>query len=304
MLYTFFQKKIDLFFIKNENYLSMALKFKSLKKNNLGMILMPKIGEVIDGKVINQERNSFYIDLGSKGIGIIYGIEFQKAHNILKNLKPDETVSVKILDLENENGYRDLSVIAASRETIWDELKKIKEKNEIVEAKILKPKKGGLLVEIKGSLAFLPFSLLSPSHYSSVEKNDFAKLTEVLQGLAGQVLKTRIIELDTKNKRIIVSEKATLLEEKTKERDKEKEREFFQKHKVGDFIEGEINNLTGFGATVELENGLIGFLYSLEIPNGEQKRPDELLSLGQKIKAKIIKINENNQIYLSLKEVN
>lgn len=276
----------------------MVLRLKSLKKNNLGVILTPKIGEIIEGKVIGQEKGTFYLDLGPKGIGIIYGAEFTKAQDILKNLKPGEKIAVKVLNIENEQGYRELSVMAVLKEAFWEELKKIKEKNEIIEAKILKLKKGGLLAEIKNSLAFLPFSLVSPSHYSSTEKTNFPKLTEVLEKLVGQTLKTRIIELDPKNKRIILSEREPIKKEKIIEKN-----EILKKYKVGELIEGRIDALTTFGIIVELEEGLFGILYSTEIPQFQEKKIEELFNIGQKIKAKIIKIIENN-IYLSLKDIN
>jgi len=276
----------------------MVLKLKSLKKNNLGVILTPKIGEIIEGKVITQEKGAFYLDLGPKGTGIIYGAEFVRAQDILKNLKPGEEITVKVLNIENEQGYRELSVMAVSKEVFWEELRKIKERNEIIEAKILKPKKGGLLAEIKGSLAFLPFSLVSPSHYSSVEKTNLPKLTEVLEKLVGQTLKTRIVELDPKNKRIILSEREPFKKEKIIEKN-----EILKKYKTGELIEGKINALTNFGIIIEIEEGLFGFLYSTEIPQVQEKKIEELFNVGQKIKAKIIKITENN-IYLSLKDIN
>jgi len=279
----------------------MVLKLKSLKKNNLGEILTPKIGEIIEGKVITQEKGVFYLDLGPKGTGIIYGTEFVRAQDILKNLKPGEGIAVKVLNIENEQGYRELSVMAVSKEVFWEELRKIKERNEIIEAKILKPKKGGLLAEIKGSLAFLPFSLVSPNHYSSVEKTDIPKLTEALEKLVGQTLKTRIIELDPKNKRIILSEREPFKKEKIIE--KIGKNEILKKYKIGELIEGKINALTNFGIIIEIEEGLFGFLYSTEIPQAQEKKIEELFNIGQEIKAKIIKIIENN-IYLSLKDIN
>lgn len=186
----------------------MTLKFK-LSKNKIGTVSIPKVGEILEGRIIIQDKNIIYIDLGPKGIGVIYGMEFTKFQDFLKNLNQDEPIIVKILSLENDEGYRELTPVTPSKETLWEELEKIKKEEKSIEAKIIKIKRGGLLVEIKGSLlAFLPFSLISPEHYSTAEKKDLTKIMEVLQGLIGKILKVQIIELDIKNKRIILSEKS------------------------------------------------------------------------------------------------
>ena len=88
---------------------------KNLKpQNNLFNPL--KVGEIIKGKIINKGRSTVFIDLGSSGTGIIYGREFQEAKEELKDLKIGDTIFAKIVDLENEEGYLELSLSQARKE--------------------------------------------------------------------------------------------------------------------------------------------------------------------------------------------
>ncbi len=84
---------------------------KMSEKNDL--LRPPKIGEIVQGKIINKRRASVFLDLGPLGTGIIYGKEFYEAKDKLKNLKIGNTTFAKIIDLENEDGYIELSLTNA-----------------------------------------------------------------------------------------------------------------------------------------------------------------------------------------------
>ncbi len=273
----------------------MALKLKPLRKVKSEIIPPPKIGEIVEGKVVAQGRQSLFLDLGAKGIGIIYGIEFQKAKDILKNLKTGESISAKVINLENEDGYRELSAIDASRDLAWKELHDFKEKNKSIEVKISKVNKGGLISEVKGIPAFLPVSHLRPQHYPKIKDGNTSKIARALQKFIGQSLTVKIIDLEQKKGKLILSEKASEIEP---EEAKETEKDIIKNYQVGDIVEGKITGVTNFGAFVELKKGIEGLLYSSEI--SKKEKPENILKTGQKIKAKIIKIIDN-RIYLSLK---
>ena len=87
---------------------------KILEKNNL--LRPPRVGEIIEGKVVNKGKASVFLDLGSWGTGIIYGKEFYEARSKLKSLKTGDSVFTKITDLENEEGYIELSLSKARKE--------------------------------------------------------------------------------------------------------------------------------------------------------------------------------------------
>ncbi len=273
----------------------MATKLKPLRKTKSEILPPPKKGEILEGTVVSIERNSLFLDLGARGIGIIYGAEFYKAKEILKDLKPGDKISAKLTNLENENGYRELSVIDASKEFIWKELQEIKEKDEQIEVKIKKVNKGGLMTDIKNMPAFLPVSHLTPEHYPKIQDGDITKIAKALQQFIGQTLKVKIIDLDPKKEKIILSEKLGAVK---------KEEESLKEYKVGDIVEGKVTGITNFGAFIKLDKNIEGLLYPSEVSSSQskedEKKIENILKIGQKVKVKIIKIADN-QIYLSLK---
>lgn len=265
--------------------------FKSLKKIKDDLISPPKLGEIVEGKILDRSRSSLFLDLGPKGIGVIYGKEFFAAKEHIKNLKPGDALSAKVVDLETEDGYRELSLVEASQELAWKELLQLKESEEIVDVQIKGANKGGVVCSLKGIPAFLPASQLLPEHYPKVEGADPAKIAQELQKLVGEKLKVRIFDVSISEKKLILSEKATK---------KEKLEEELLNYKTEDVVEGEISGVTNFGAFLKFGKGLEGLIHASEISQENSQSLEEVLRVGQKVSAKIIKITDN-RIYLSLK---
>jgi len=264
---------------------------KSLRKIKGGIISPPKVGEIVEGTILERGRSSVFLDLGAKGIGLIYGKEFYATKDILKNLNIGDKVLAKVLSLENEDGYRELSLAQASQEIAWEELRKKKESGEIFEVQIKGANKGGLVTEVKGIQGFIPASQLSPENYPKVENAEPVKIARALQKFIGQTLKVKIFDVNQKEGKLILSEKATQREKQKKE---------LAQYKVGDQVEGEITGVTSFGAFLKFGEGIEGLIHTSEISQDDDKNPTEILKVGQKVKAKIIEI-VNNRVYLSLK---
>jgi len=261
-----------------------------LEKDNL--LRPPKIGEIVEGKVIGKGRSSLFVNLIPWGTGIIYGKEFQEAKDNLKNLKIGDTIFAKIMDLENEEGYIELSISGASKELTWEALKQKKEKGEILTVRILGANKGGLLSEISGIPAFLPVSQLSPEHYPKVEGADTTKILRELQKFIGQELEIKIFDLDLKQEKLILSEKA---------KEAEKIKEILKKYKLGEVVEGEITGLVDFGTFIKFDSeNLEGLIHISELDWQLIEDPAEIVKIGQKVKAKIIEISDD-KVSLSLK---
>jgi len=263
---------------------------KSLKKIKEEIICPPKVGEIIEGKIINRGRSSLFLDLGAKGIGVITGKELFNAKEELKNLGQGDALSCKVVSLETEDGYRQLSFSQANRELAWKKLIESKEKEEVFEVVIKAANKGGLICQVKGLQAFLPASQLLGEHYPKVEGGDPAKIAAELQKLIGKKIKVKIFDLDPKENKLILSEKAI---------EKEKMEEILKNYEAGDVVEGEISGITNFGIFLKFNHGLEGLIHASEIPEEKNKSG---LKVGQKTKAKIIEII-NSRIYLSLKSL-
>ena len=268
-------------------------------------ISIPKVGDVLEGKVIEVSSNSLLLDLGPLGAGIVLGKEIKDGMGTTGKLKRDSKVSATLVDLENEDGLIELSIREASYEKSWDDLESKRDTQETVKTKILDANKGGLMTEINGITGFLPVSQLSSEHYPRVEDGDKSKILSLLKKLVGQELSVRIIGSDRESEKLIVSEKAAI---------SEKEKEIISELKVGDIVEGEISGVVNFGAFIkflppskkdskEESDKLEGLIHISELAWQLIDDPREIIKVEDKVKAKIIGIDDT-RISLSMKALN
>ncbi|MBI2042431.1 MAG: S1 RNA-binding domain-containing protein [Candidatus Nealsonbacteria bacterium] len=262
-----------------------------LEKTNL---LRPaRVGEIVEGKIIGLGQSAVYVDLGAIGTGIIFGREFYNSRSELKKHGLGEKIRAKVIDLENKDGYIELSLSEAGKDIGWEELKAKKEKGETVKVKVVGANKGGLLAQTQGLQGFLPVSQLSPEHYPRVEGADKEKILERLQKLVGEELEVKIFDIIPREDKLIFSEKAT---------DTEKMKEILQNYKVGDVVDGEITGVVDFGAFMRfLSSELEGLIHISELDWQLIEDPSEVVKVGQKVQAKIIEITSDGRISLSLK---
>ena len=272
-----------------------------LEKNDL--LKPPNVGDIVEGKIIGKGRAALFLDLGTFGTGTIYGEEFYEAKEELKELKIGDKVFAKIIDLENEEGYIELSLSGASKEMAFEVIRRKKEKGEKILVKILGANKGGLVAEVSNIPAFLPVSQLSPEHYPKVEGADKTKILRELQKFVGQTLEVKILDFSQRDEQIILSERAKILEDK---------KESLKNYKVGDVVEGEISGVTDFGAFIKFParnafgiadaggNDLEGLIHISELDWKIIEEPTEIVKVGDKVKAKIIEL-QNDRVFLSLK---
>lgn len=289
---------------------------------------LPKVGQVVTGEIISVGKNAVMVDLGSLGTGIIYPGEFYDRPDVQKALKPGQQVSAILLDIENEDGYRELSLKRAQMTTAWEDIRRKKENGEIITTKIVNINKGGLIVEIDGIQGFLPLSQLTPEHYPKVEGGDTTKIVQALQKLRNQEVQIKILDFSEDENRLIVSERAI---------DDAQLKDELAKFSIGDIVEAEITEVTDFGAFAAIaapneqppdtgsdqpltlgtetkedkeqqEAGsrkpeatkIEGLIHISEIDWKLVENPRDYLQTGQKVQAKIIGI-DNNKVSLSLK---
>ncbi|MDF1498232.1 MAG: S1 RNA-binding domain-containing protein [Patescibacteria group bacterium] len=252
---------------------------------------LPNIGDIIEGNVIEMGSNIIYIDLGPIGTGAIYGYGKFSGLNMFKNLKPGSPISATITDLENDDGYVEMSLKQTSLEMVWKELEEKLESKEIITTKVLEANKGGLMVKINGVIGFLPASQLSSDNYPRVGDGDKNKILSLLMQLVNKDIRVRIIGLDKDEGKLVVSEKATKTEE---------EKAKVSQLEVGNIVEGEISGIVDFGAFVKFSENLEGLVHISELAWKLIDDPRKLFNVGQKVKCKIIGIDDS-RISLSIK---
>ena len=311
----------------------MMITITNKKDNNIqdNNVLKPlKIGDTVQGKIIGIARSSVFINLDPQGVGIIYGKEYQEAKHKLENLKKGDNVFGKIIDLENDQGYLEISVSKADKELVWDKLQQKKEDNQTIKIKISGANKGGLLSNIDDVPAFLPVSQLASCHYPQSKKSSDQTETmqmqifRELQKFIGKDLEVKIYELEPKEKKLILSEKIIELENTAN---------ILKNYQVGDIVQGKVSKIVNFGIfikfpliqpqeknteqgqeIIEGQNNKIneenksllqeieGLIHISELDWDLVTDSNEIAKIGQIIKAKIVKIDQA-KVSLSLKEL-
>ncbi len=261
---------------------------KDTKVNNIKPL---RVGSIVEGRIINKGRSAVYLDLGPNGTGIIYGREYIEARQALKDLKTNDTLFVKVTDLENNEGYIELSVNQAGQELAWDLLKQKKDSGESLIVKVTGANKGGLLADLNNISAFLPVSQLLPEHYPRVEGGDSLKILHELQKFVGKDVEVTILDLAQKEGKLILSEKAKVVE---------KIKENLKSYQVGDEVEGEITGVVDFGAFIRFGENIEGLIHISELDWSMVENPTDFAKVGEKVKAKIIEITDD-RVSLSLK---
>ena len=264
-------------------------------------IKIPQVGDVLEGRVIDITSNSLLLDLGCFGTGIVLGKEIKDGLAIGK-IKQGDTVSATLTDIENEDGYIELSIREASYERAWDDLEAKRDIMGVVSTKVLDANKGGLMVEVNGIMGFVPVSQLSSEHYPRVEDGDKNKILELLKKLIGKEMQVRILDADRESEKLIVSERAA---------SSEKEKEVIAQLQAGDIIEGEISGVVDFGAFVKFlpasrqgstrdSDKLEGLVHISELAWQLIDDPRTIVKTGDIVKARIIGIDDT-RISLSMK---
>jgi small subunit ribosomal protein S1 len=258
---------------------------------------VPEAGEVLTGTILEKTSNALYIDIGRFGVGVIYGKELFDDLDTFKRSKIGDTVQATVQELDNEDGYIELSLRSATRERSWEELRRKLDDDVAFESEIIDANKGGLIVRVNGVTGFLPVSQLAPDHYPRVEGGDKSKIQERLQSYVGQMFKLKAITIDPENEKLIVSEKAAVSDEISATLEHLGE---------GKAVEGTISGIVDFGVFVKFEEKgqeLEGLVHISELAWQRIDNPADFVAIGDKVKAKVIGIDNGLRISLSIKQL-
>lgn len=290
---------------KNVKTIEKESEMQKLLEKAESVLVIPKVGDAIEGTIFEIGSNAIYIDLGQFGTGVVRGEELQSGL-ASKEFKVGDKVSAIINELDNEESMMELSFKQASLERAWEDIQEKMEKREVISVKILFANKGGLMVEVNGIAGFLPVSQLSPEHYPKVEDSDKNKILSKLRDFIGKNISVRIIDIDFEAKKLIVSEKAIQDEER---------KSVLSGFASGDIIEGTVSGVVDFGAfikfapkgkdvdSIEEDKKLEGLVHISELAWQLIENPRDVIKEGDKVKAKIISIEDGGRVSLSIKNL-
>jgi len=251
----------------------------------------PELDSLVEGPVILVEKSSVYVDLSPFGTGIIYGREFINAKDVIKKISLGDLIKAKVVDVENEDGYVELSLKEAKQALAWSEAEKAIKAKTILDLEVKDANKGGLILEWSGIQGFLPASQLKADHYPRVLDSDKDKILKELKKLIGQHISVMVISTLPKEGKLIFSEKDNNPEEK---------KEILSKYTIGDNLDCTVAGIVDFGVFLKLEDGLEGLVHISELDWGLVEDPRSMFKIGETVKAKVIEIKDG-KISLSIK---
>lgn len=268
------------------------------KKNNLKQLLtdpayvkVPKTGDIVKGAVISVSRSLVRINFDGFKTGVVRGEELYQSPEYT-SLKVGDEVEATVVEMENENGEMELSFRAAGHRKAWDLAGDLIKAGTVISVRILDANRGGAMVAVNSLIGFLPVSQLSPEHYPRVTGGDKTKILEKLKTYVGQNFTVKVIDINEREDKLIVSERAVWDDAK---------KNLLSSYKVGDIVEGTISALTNFGAFIKFDE-VEGLIHISEIAWQRIDHPKDILKVGDKVKAQIIQI-EGAKIFLSIKRL-
>ncbi len=243
-------------------------------------------GDVVQGTVVQIDRDEVLVDIGYKSEGVIPVNEL----SIRKNVNPadevelGEEVDALVVTKEDADGRLVLSKKRAKFEKAWRKIEEAAESGEPVEGTVIEVVKGGLIVDL-GIRGFLPASLV-----------DIRRVQD-LDEFRATTVRCKVIELNRSRNNVVLSRRAILEEER-----REVRQQIIGSLERGSVVEGAISNIVDFGAFVDLD-GIDGLIHISELSWSHVNHPSEVVSIGDLVKVKVLDIDHDRQrISLGLKQ--
>jgi len=237
-------------------------------------------GEIVKARVLSLTDAAVILEFGFKSEGSVALDEFKEAPEV------GSEVEVLLESLEDDDGVVVLSKKKADFLRVWEKIREAHDADRPVKGTLVRKIKGGVTVDLMGVDAFLPGSQIALRRVPNIED------------LIGEVYKFKIIKLNKRRRNIVVSRRVIL------EAERQTKRETLVKELlVGQVREGQVKNITDFGAFIDL-GGLDGLLHITDMSWGRVGHPSEIVDIGAAIDVKVLDIDWNRErISLGLKQL-
>ncbi len=267
--------------LKNEeSFAELFEQYESKTLNN---------GDIIDGKVVEVRNNEVIVDLGGfKYNGQLSADQLTDDPSLKPSdiVKEGDTIKVYVVGVNDGEGKVVLSRKKLVAMESWNKIKAAYEEEKILEGKIIKAVKGGVIALTDGSQVFIPARQAS------------GRFVQDLQSLVGTTVNYKIIEIDERRRRVIGSVRVIIEAER-----KEKEDKFWADAEVGKKYQGTVKSLTSFGAFVDI-GGVDGLVHISELSWNKIKHPSEVVKEGDVLDVYIKDLNtETKKISLGFKKI-
>ncbi len=237
-------------------------------------------GKILTGKIVERIGSDVIVEIGLKSEGVVDVSEFDDPEEIVAG----KELEVLLEDMDAEGGMILLSKRKADRIRGWEKIISESKEGDVVNGKVTRRIKGGLLVDI-GVPVFLPASQV-----------DIRKPGDISRFI-GQDIECKILKIDTENRNIVVSRRKLIEEERQSSKEK-----IISDIEVGQLRKGVVKNIADFGVFVDL-GGLDGLLHISDLSWGRISHPSEVVELDQEIECVVIGVDkEHEKISLGLKQ--
>ena len=250
-------------------------------------------GEVVEGLVMSVEREGVLVDLvdiGSKSEGLVPTHEMHSmGADPLSRINAGDSLLVYVLQAETEEGQVLLSIDRARGEQGWRVLQDRFESGEIFDAEITGFNKGGLLANVEGVNAFIPMSQVVGAKPGTEGANS-------LSDMVGRSLRMKVIEINRRRNRAILSERAAMQEWRAAQKER-----LLEELTEGEVRTGKVASIRNFGVFVDL-GGADGLAHLSELSWDRHVNPEDLFKVGQEISVYVMRVDrENKKIALSIR---
>ena len=241
-----------------------------------------KNDELVRGKITQITKDEVHVDIGFKSIGIVPRAELLNS----ETLKIGDVIDVFIENMEDPEGRLLLSRRRADFMRIWDDIINLFEKQEIIQVRIIRRIKGGMVVDLMGIEAFLPGSQI-----------DVRPVRDFDQWV-GKVIDVKVVKVNHPSENVVVSHKVLLEEQLSEQRS-----EIISKLEKGLVLEGTVKAISDFGVFVDL-GGVDGLVHITDLSWGRVSHPSEIVGLDQVVKVVILDFdNDKRRISLGMKQL-
>jgi small subunit ribosomal protein S1 len=255
----------------------------------------PQTGDIRKGIIVDKRSNEVLIDIGFKSEGIVSGRELERVVDYFETLEIGDEIPVYVMR-EDKDGAVQLSISRALAEKDWDTAEELMASQAMFDAQVESFNRGGVIIKLGQVRGFVPASQLV-SGMASTSGNDETG-EERWAALAGQTLKLKVIDIDRKRNRLILSERLAMREWRRKQKE-----QLLDNLKEGDVYDGVISSIADFGAFVDL-GGADGLIHLSELSWNRVSHPSEVVKVGDKVKVQILTIdNERRRIGLSMRRL-
>ena len=245
-------------------------------------------GDIVDGTIVFIGQEGIAVDIGAKVEGVIplnqIGEESVTLEQAQEMYKPGDTIEAYVVRVDLPNSQIVLSKKRADQDKGWRVLEKMEEQGEAFEVEVLEKVRGGLVAQVEGIRAFLPASQVDTRRVNDLDP------------YVGKPLMVKLIELNRKRNRVIISHRAIMEAQKAQAREAT-----VGQLNPGAQFEGEVVEITDFGVFVNL-GGIDGLVHRSELTYGRFNHPRDVVKVGDKVQVQVIDVDEGRErINLSMK---